>query len=431
MLLIFAKKNTSRLQYIIHYFFRDILNTEFNLINDAKQFEIYTGPKLNYSVQSFENCISICPQGILFEDDIKQIKIAVFDFETTKAFFRTSSPDFSFDLFGASFYLLSRYEEYLPFIADQHGRFEAKQSLSAKYNFLFQPVINYWADSLKKTLRLRFPSIPFKENKYHFIPTIDVDNVYAYTGKGFFRSTGAYLKSVLKLDLETIVDRTYVLLGKRFDPFDGYLEQEYLVKKHQLQLIYFLLFGSRSKYDHNVAPENKKYQTLVQHLSAFSEIGIHPSYRSNGRSSGIISEKEHLEKITKKKVLQSRQHFLKMKLPDTYRNLIESGITEDYSMGYASSPGFRAGTCIPFNFFDLEQNEETNLRIFPFAVMDITFRDYLKIGPKEALAHIEKLITEVKKMNGVFISVWHDRSFSTTHYPGWKQIFEKMIELAK
>ncbi|NJO89826.1 MAG: hypothetical protein HC831_13425 [Chloroflexia bacterium] len=54
------------------------------------------------------------------------------------------------------------------------------------------------------------------------------------------------------------------------------------------------------------------------------------------------------------------------------------GITNDYSMGYSSHPGFRAGTCTPFYFFNLKTDEKTNLKITPFAVMDVGFIDYLK-----------------------------------------------------
>jgi hypothetical protein len=44
--------------------------------------------------------------------------------------------DLPFDPLAATFYLVSRYEEYLPFIPDEHGRFPAKQSFAFSNGFL-------------------------------------------------------------------------------------------------------------------------------------------------------------------------------------------------------------------------------------------------------------------------------------------------------
>jgi len=75
---------------------------------------------------------------------------------------------------------------------------------------------------------------------------------------------------------------------------------------------------------------------------------------------------------------------LRLNLPDTYRNLIDEDITDDYSMGYAALPGFRAGICSPYNFYDLDIEVETKLRVHPFMVMDGTLKDYMKLTPTDA-----------------------------------------------
>ena len=45
--------------------------------------------------------------------------------------------------------MLSRYEEYLPHIKDEYGRFEAKESLAFKYGFLEIPIVDKWVQILK------------------------------------------------------------------------------------------------------------------------------------------------------------------------------------------------------------------------------------------------------------------------------------------
>ena len=127
----------------------------------------------------------------------------------------------------------------------------------------------------------------------------------------------------------------------------------------------------------------------------------------------------------------SRQHFLKIAMPATYRNLIENDITDDYTMGFAARPGFRAGICSTFKWYDLESEVVTNLNIHPFAIMDGTLRDYMKVDASEAMNHIRPLIDEVKNTNGTFISLWHNESLSDEgRWKGWVDIYRDLIHYA-
>jgi len=119
-------------------------------------------------------------------------------------------------------------------------------------------------------------------------------------------------------------------------------------------------------------------------------------------------------------------------LPDTYRDLIELDIQEDYTMGYASDYGFRAGLCTPFFFYDLDLEVETSLKIFPFALMEGTLKYYQKVSPEKAMEHIRPLIDEVKKVNGCFISLWHNDSMNDLGtWKGWQKVYLEMVEYAK
>jgi hypothetical protein len=118
----------------------------------------------------------------------------------------------------------------------------------------------------------------------------------------------------------------------------------------------------------------------------------------------LSREIKGLSMVLHSEIIKSRQHFLRITLPDTYREFIRNDITDDYSMGYASEYGFRAGTSSSFLFYDLDMDTVTKLRIHPFAYMDGTFRDYKKMDADEAYMHIVKLVDAVKKVNGTFIS---------------------------
>ena len=118
---------------------------------------------------------------------------------------------------------------------------------------------------------------------------------------------------------------------------------------------------------------------------------------------------------------------MRLTLPETYRNLIAAGITEDYTMGHASQTGFRAGTCTPFYFYDLAEEKTTNLKVVPFQVMDVTMRDYMKLSPEETEREIEQLMDEVKKAGGTFVSIWHNETVTDSdRWKGYRAVFEKM-----
>ena len=110
---------------------------------------------------------------------------------------------------------------------------------------------------------------------------------------------------------------------------------------------------------------------------------------------------------------------------------MQLGITDDYTMGYASEPGFRAGTCTPFYFYDLKNEAETSLKIHPFCLMEATFKYYKDISPERAIEQMKPIIDEVKNVNGTLYTLWHNEFLSDVKdFKGWKRVFEEMVEYA-
>jgi hypothetical protein len=284
---------------------------------------------------------------------------------------------------------------------------------------------------LKESLRTINPSLTFNEPQYKFIPTYDIDIAYAYKHKGFIRTLGAYLKDLFNFNFREIKTRTLVINGKERDPYDTYDYQFDLQKKYKLKPIYFILFGDYGTFDKNNPVYHQGFRYLVKGIADHAEIGIHPSFYSNNSKKSLAKELSDLKDLLKMEIINSRQHFLKLDLPETYRNLIEIDIQHDYTMGFATEPGFRAGICQPFRFFDLDNDKETSLLVHPFAIMDGTLKDYLKLEPDKAIVVVEEIIKEIKDVNGTFISLWHNESLSDQkRWKGWLKVYEFLIEKA-
>lgn len=432
MILIYTHKLTQRVKYTFNLVFKDTLGINIELTSNAEQFKTHLGPKLSYTTNPICDELFFSSRHLLFENGITEQNISVFDYNNYNVFFATGkSSALPFDVFAASFYLVSRYEEYLPHIRDEHDRFIAEDSLAFTNGFLHKPVVNTWINWIKELLTSKYPTLVFPERKYEFISTIDIDNAYAYREKGFTRSVGGYLKSLSKGNVQELVERTRVLLNAEKDPYDTYDFQLDIIKKHKLKTIYFFLLGDYGVNDKNLPIESKKFQSLIKMLGDYAQIGIHPSYGSNSSKEQLKKEVDRLSKVLHRDITNSRQHFLKLSLPETYRNLIDLDIIDDYTMGYASQVGFRASICTPFNFYDLDMEVETKLKIHPFAVMEGTLKYYMKIDKADALQKIKPLIDEVKAAKGQFISLWHNDTLNDKKtWLGWKAIFEEMVNYA-
>jgi hypothetical protein len=427
MIFVYSHTVTNRLIYTLDVIFKNVLKMEYQLV-DLETFKTDTShAKLNYSGLDLENCVQVSPNNLLFDQRIENQEIKVDWIDQVPYFFKTSkNSTFEYDILASTFYMTSRYEEYLPSGLDTHNRFQAKNSLAYKNDFLEIPVVNIWAVKLKNALSSKFPFTEFLTQEFKHIDTFDIDIAYSYRGKNKLRFLLSSILSILKIDREEIKNRCHYFIKKRKDPFDVYDKISSSSNK-----IFFFLLGNYGKYDKNISHKSTVLKNLVQKLSSENEIGIHPSYGSHKSLKQLSKEKKRLEFISQKKTLKSRQHFLKFSLPETYENLISIGIKEDYSMGFASQVGFRAGICTPFLFYNLEKDRVTELIIYPFQVMDGTLNEYLKLSPNEAIEKINKIISEIKKVNGTFISLWHNSSLSEQKkWNGWTEVYEKLIKSA-
>jgi hypothetical protein len=433
MILVYTSNITPRVKYIFHFILHDILNIAYKLTSERSEFEGSNLVRINYSETELEGAVRVIPHTLLFETGIKEQNIRVTNWKDTKVFFQTdSSLDVPFDLFAASFYLLTRYEEYLPHQKDSHGRFAAEQSLAFKNDFLEEPVVDHWAFLLADVIKRRYPDFILPERKFRYIPSIDIDIAYAYQYKGFGRTIGAFAKDLIKFNLAENLARVKVLLGLQKDPYDTYDFFEKLHQQYNLIPVFFFLVGRYSQFDKNHSIRKKEYRALIQKISVSGPVGLHPSYGSNSDFNALKREAEEFSQLIGSKVERSRQHFLKLTIPETYRNLNKLGIKEDYTMGFASKPGFRAGTCTSFDFYDLEKEEQTMLRIYPFQVMDGTLNQYMKLNPEEAVEKIRKIVTSVKFVQGTFISLWHNESVGEQRdWKGWSGIYEEVIKICK
>ncbi len=427
MIWFYTKSISSRLIYIA-----DILMGKDQYILSTDQSVLHSEQLcINYSNKAGgSKSLQIIPQGILSETNIAQQKIEIKEWNHLPVFFETKGA-IPFDVFAASFYLITRYEEYLPHEKDNYGRYDFTNSIAYKYHFLDQPLIEQWQQVLHGALHDIDETYIYKKAESKIIVSYDIDIAFKYKSKGFFRNCGGWLKDIMQMNAKQIVERMAVLSGAKKDPFDLFDHLLYTHKKRQIPAIFFFLMAANQKgHDKNISPSKKELQQLIKKLANTCHVGLHPSAKSNDGKNILLQEKSTLEAIAGKPVLLSRQHYILMILPYIYQALIATGISTDFSMGYGGINGFRASYSRPFTWFDLSTNTATPLMIHPFCWMDANCIFNEKKTPAAAQQQLGNYIQLLKQTGGICTVIFHNHFLtSDTDNMDWHALWEWLLAI--
>jgi hypothetical protein len=428
MLLVYTHKITPRLRYVFKQICTRTLCIPVQFTTEVASFVSHSGLKISYTKKPLGNEFFIQSHSLLFEHDISDTQINIQMWDETKCFFKQGEKsNLPFDIFAASFYLLSRYEEYLPHVKDDFGRFPAHESIAYKNNFLHQPVVDIWAYKFLKAIKERFPNIEFQERTFVLQPIIDVPLAYQYKSREFIRTLVGILRDTYQFEFRKIVERIRVLLGLKRDPYDTF---KWIVNTHKtksVKPIFFFLLADFSNHDRNINFKNADFTRLIKSIGDYAKVGLKVSYAALDNLKLLKIEKQRIEAILNRPVELSRNSFTKVNLPFTYRNLIDVEISEDYTLGYTTDAGFRAGTCTPFYFYDIDYEIQTPLKINSFHMLD-----YMLLKEETMQAKVDaflKIIKEVKRVNGKFSPVFHNYTFSENkQWNGFKKIYLELLK---
>lgn len=403
-----------------------ILGVEISFTTKVEDFIKHTGPKITYTKQPLQNEFFVRSNDLLFEQGINDIQINIADWDGVPCFFSSGErSNIPFDIFSASFYLLSRYEEYLPHVKDIHGRFPPKESIAYQNGFMEKPVVDIWAYKLMESLKERFPEIEYKKRDYKYTSVVDVTTSHCYAHRSFIRSLVGFFMDLGSFNLKRVAERIKVWFNPRKDPFDnfGYLVEMH--KKWNIRSMFFFQFAEYSMYDKNISPNNNKFKFLIKSIADYSIVSLSASYSSFHDTSLLKKEKKRLASVINRPINHSRMRYNRVDVPLTYRNLVEAEFTDDYTMGYTHEIGFRAGSSIPFYFYDIILEVQQPIRIHPFAIHDYAFLNFK--NKVEIMERIGPLYHQVKKVNGDFVTIFSNELLGSPHMVDWKDLYSSVL----
>ncbi|MDD4209690.1 MAG: polysaccharide deacetylase family protein [Bacteroidales bacterium] len=431
MIRIYVPKLSERTRYIFHYVFDERLGLSYSLTDDLHDFKAYPlSEKMVYAPQNINEGLYIQALPLLCETHISEQALYLSWIKDIPLCFQTDNPSSTipFDIFAACFYFLSRYEEYLPNETDEHDRYKAENSFAFQHNLLQKALVDRWVNYFSHIIKQHFPDEKMKKNEFRFIPTYDIDLAFLYKNKGLCLTLAGMGKQLIKREWKAIKNRLDSIFGKTPDPYDTFDYLEKLHQQYNLQTLFFILFASRSRYDKNNFINNKKFIALIQRLEQHATIGIHASYASSFSHVELLQKEiRQLQAVVKNPIVSNRQHYIRLRLPETYDMLLKNNIKDDYSMGYVNHIGFRAGTCFPFYFFNLKDNKATSLRVHPFLFMENALLNACDTSVEALWEKVKPCIEEVKKYQGEMITLFHNASFGTESNVDFKTFYERII----
>ena len=400
-------ENSPRLDYTLDFIFKEFFDCEYSVIDEQSS----TLSHLNYGVEGDVGSINLSCSKYLFSDALIP----------SKNILKVASPDF--DLLAMIFFQLSRAEEYHHQSEDAFNRFTSQQAILQEN--LSKPIIDLELIKLAAEIQSRFEIQLKRKESFRLIHTVDVDQVFAYKHKNLKRTLGGTVANVLKGNVTRLKDRTKSM-SDGSDPYDTF---ELLKQGAQTgSSYYFILVGNYDEIDNALDIEKPAIQSKLLDLQKSAHIGVHPSVQSNQKLDLLDKEIGRLQSVIDAPISISRQHFLCLRFPQTYQELIRRGISEDFSLGYHDHPGFRAGTTQSFYWYDLEHEEKTSLLIHPLIVMDVSLKKYQKLSAIEAGHQIKAYMDLCKSVDGPFTLLWHNSSFYEEEgWTGWKETYQDII----
>lgn len=343
-LLVYVPLLTPRIKYIFNFIFTEILHTQIGFSSNLQEYHESELPKISYAPRAVKDELFFKQDEFLLGHSIKAPTIRTTTYGDMIVPFAVDNGALPFDVFAASFYFVSRFEEYLPFEPDHNGNFSAAQSLQSKLKMLEFPVVDGWALQLKNMLLKRYPNLYFGKKKFQLSPLICLYPSRETISFNFFKQAYEHFGNFLHLRTKPRV------LNARQSNLQLFLID--LHSKHELEATYF--------------------------------------YRPALEIDSVVDRK--------------------LSFPNSYLQSIKNGLMKDYRMGYLQTPGFRAGTCTPFYWYDLQLEKMTHLLVHPVAINDLMLKKSRSFDKDKVLNEWGRIKEHVIRLDGNFYMVWHKDS---------------------
>lgn len=330
------------------------------------------------------------------------------------------------DIFGSAFFMLARYEEVVKAVRDAYDRFPAHESLAYQEGFLERPIINEYIELLWLAIHRLWPDKQRKQRNFCVMPTHDVDRPFGTAFLTPYQKVHTLVGDLLKRrNLKLFLRRAKMICSMAVHGYTADEDNTFdtimtISEANALRSTFFFMTAqNESDYDGNYDIFRQEIVDLIKTINARGHrVGIHPSFSSYnskevlGRDVSLL--RSCLEKLGISHAdMGGRQHYLRWKNPETWRNYDDSDLKYDASLSYADHIGFRCGICYEYTVYDIETRKMLRLKEYPLIVMECSGLDkeYMNLTHEEMFKRAVTLKRHCEKYKGNFVILWHNSRF--------------------
>ncbi len=339
------------------------------------------------------------------------------------------------DIFAASFFMLTRWEEYVNKKRDRLNRFSARDSIAYKNNFLDRPIVNEYLEMLWTMLvSLNFKKEK-KERSYKLHVSHDVDFLLLRETpfKIIIKTIGGDIikRKNIKLAFSFLKEYVFSFFSKEKDPYNSFDYLMDISDKNNVKSHFFFMATGKSIYDNNYKLSNPFLKDLINKVKKRKHlIGIHPTFGAYNDEKQFTKEVAELKSELDLDVKFGREHYLRFEVPTTWQIWENNKMEWDSTMGYHDKEGFRCGVCYEFSVFNILKREKLKLKERPLILMEGTFAQYQKeLSIKDVEFKIQKLVDKIRYYKGDFVFLWHNSSFNNRDWVKYQPLYEKAFGL--
>lgn len=311
------------------------------------------------------------------------------------------------DIIYNTFFFISRAEELINHQRDMHGRFLAKHSILGKSNRLMIPLIDEYSRLLLKLLNLPLPTPSFS----HIYLTHDVDSIAHY------RHLRGALGGITRGHIREVIASLKNIHNDPAFTFSWLISQD--KKVEDAQSVYFIKDTLGKGYDYPQYKLADKDFALVKQLisNSSASIGWHSSYYGT-ENSGVLKDVRKLH----------RSHYLCCSI-DKMQEIINMGVTDDFTMMFPDCIGFRLQTTRPVRWINPKTMQLTELTLHPLTIMDCTLsnNNYMNLNEDEAYFECQRLFEKVYQNAGEVVLLWHNTTVTKDGYH--RSLYPKLLNI--
>lgn len=332
-------------------------------------------------------------------------------FGTDKYEVSSATTQIGLDIFASSFFMLTRWEEYL-LGREEKGDCDETLLFAVKHGIWQRPVVHEYESLLRSVLALASP-----KRKYQVVLSHDVDGfvtpAWSRIFRDFIRQTihGAPKNKVLHLTWDEEI-RYKKSFPSDINQFEFY--RSLSTKFNIAEWLYFKVCA-KGETECTYTYDSSNASLVLKGLKSFDQkelrLGFHPSQSTFKNKDQWQIESERITRFLGYEPVIGRNHHL---LYDS--NMLrqwEMLAGQDTSLQlsncvFHNRQGFRSGISVPYRLFDIYQRRDMRVVEHPCQIMDTVIRYDSKVrSESEIWDEVKSVIERTKQYGGELVLTWH------------------------